>query len=506
MSLKVLKQALEVEQLVGSQSAQVLLRAEALVPGAGREAIEALMAEADLVIGNVDVQTDRVVIDGAAHCQAIYRQGDESTLRALTAQAALSHVFDLPGAQAGLPGRVHAQVENVEAKYENGHMVFYVSVSVAVQVMRLVPTEVITGLEGVDALEADYQEIRSVKLAAENSVSVALTEEVSLPAALDARMALMDWAGVQIDQTAADLGGVRVSGKVNLETLISSGVAGRPVALIKYPVAFEQLVELPEWLTKDVHADATIRRLSTQVEQGEEGEDAILRIEAELLISLQALATDSAMALTDAYTTSGPALEIGRQEISLASRIDRGQCAEAFRGTVLLPEGAPPVGNVLAVRVRPNLGGWSSENGRSVLEGVLEANVLYMPGGSDKLAAARAELPFEITCQGELTEDSWVCVEAVSADANALMSDRIELRCSLIASTETRVIEEISLVQSVQEGEPAAKRPGIVLFWPGRDDSIWSIGKRYNVPVSEVLAMNGGTSLIRQGKALVLRI
>ena len=88
MSLKVLKQALEIEQLVGAESAQVLLRAEALVPGAGREAIEVLMAEADLAIGNVDVQTDRVVIDGTAHCQAIYRQGDESTLRALTAQAA----------------------------------------------------------------------------------------------------------------------------------------------------------------------------------------------------------------------------------------------------------------------------------------------------------------------------------------------------------------------------------------------------------------------------------
>ena len=505
MSLKVLNQALEIEQLVGAQSAQVLLRAEALVPGAGREAIEALMAEADLVIGNTDVQTDRVVIDGVAHCQAIYRQGEESTLRALTAQAALSHVFDLPGAQAGLPGRVHAQVEHVEAKYENGHMVFYVTASVAVQVLRLVPMEVITGLEGVDALESDYQEIRSVKLAAENNVPVTLTEEVSLPAALDARMALMDWAGVQIDQASADLGGVRVSGKVNLETLISSGVAGRPVALIKYPIAFDQLIELPEWLTKDVYAEATIRSLRTQVEQGEEGEDAILRIEAELLIALQALATDSALALTDAYTTSGPALEIERQKID-AARIERSQCAEAFRGTVLLPEGAPPVGNVLAVRVRPNLGGWSSENGRSVLEGVLEANVLYMPGGTDKLAAAQAELPFEITCQGELTEDSWISVEAASADANALMSDRVELRCNLIATMETRVLENVSLVQSVMEGEPAGKRPGIVLFWPGKEDSVWTIGKRYNVPVSEVLAMNGGTSVIRQGKALVLRI
>ena len=46
MPLELTRQSLEIEKLAGAQRAQVLLRAEALVPGAGREAIEALMAEA----------------------------------------------------------------------------------------------------------------------------------------------------------------------------------------------------------------------------------------------------------------------------------------------------------------------------------------------------------------------------------------------------------------------------------------------------------------------------
>ena len=506
MSLKTLHQTLEIEELAGAQSAQVLLRAEALVPGAGRAAIEVLMAEANLVTGNVDVQADRVVIDGTAYCQAIYRQGDEASLRALSAQATMSHVFDMPDVCAGLPSRVNGQVEHVEAKYENGHVVFYITVSVALQVLRLVPEEIITGIEDVPALEADYRQITSVRLAAENSTAVSLADEVALPAALDARSALMEWANAQIEQVSADLGGVRVKGKVNLEALISSGVEGRPVALIKYPLAFDQLIQLPEWLTPDVHATAAIRRLNTRVEQGAEGEDAVLRIEAELLLSLQAFATDAASALTDAYTTSGKALELEREGIEAVARIDHMQCTEAFRGTMLLPEDAPGVGTVLAVRVRPNLSGFHSENGRANLEGVLEATVLYMPTGSDKLASAQAELPFEVVCQGTLTEQSWVRVEAVSADANALMSDRVELRCNLVISGETRVMERHVIVEEVEEADSVKKRPGIVLFWPGGEDSVWSIGKRYNVPVSEVLAMNGGTSVIRPGKALVLKI
>ena len=78
MAISVLKQALEIEELVGSRQGQALLRAEAIVPGAGRDAIETLMSEADLVIGQVDVQEGRVVLEGTALCQAVYRQGDEA--------------------------------------------------------------------------------------------------------------------------------------------------------------------------------------------------------------------------------------------------------------------------------------------------------------------------------------------------------------------------------------------------------------------------------------------
>ena len=136
MALKTMKQTIEAETLVGSAQGQALLRTEALVPGAGREAIEALLAEANLVLGNAEVQTDRVVLDGTAFCQAVYRQGEEPTLRALTAQASLSHAMEIDGAEAGMVCRITGQVEHVEAKYENGHMVFLVTVGLNAQVVR----------------------------------------------------------------------------------------------------------------------------------------------------------------------------------------------------------------------------------------------------------------------------------------------------------------------------------------------------------------------------------
>ncbi len=506
MAISVLRQTLEIEELVGSRQGQALLRAEAIVPGAGRDAIETLMSEASLVIGQVDVQEGRVVLEGTAHCQAVYRQGGEATLRSLTAQAQLNHAFELPGAARDMPCRVAGEVEHVEAKYENGHMVFLVSVGLKLQLWRLAPTEVVSGIEGAETLQTEEESVRSVRLAAEAGVETLVSESVDLPAALEARTALMDWATVTVEGVSADLGGVTVRGRIYVEALIGSAVAGRPVALIKVPLTFERLVEMPDWLCENVYAAARVQRLDTRVEESEEDEDAQMRIEAEVAVSVKAIASSEVAALADAYTTRGPSLQVETQTIEPCVAIERAQASEAFHGTLLLPENAPGAGTVLAVRVRPVVGGWGVDAGRTTIDGVLEATVLYMPGGSDRVASAQSEMPFSVSVQGELDDTSWVTVEAASAEANALMSDRLELRCVLNVGAETRVTRRYTLLSDAQEGEDVKKRPGIVLFWPCDGDDVWSIGKRYNVSVEDVRAMNGGTDIIRQGRALVLKI
>ena len=153
---------------------------------------------------------------------------------------------------------------------------------------------------------------------------------------------------------------------------------------------------------------------------------------------MQANAEDCASALTDVYTTEGSALEVTRAELSLCSGIDRAQFPESVRGTVLLGENAPGVGTVVAVRVRPEIGQRQSEDGRGRIAGLLEATVLYMPGGSDLPASAQAEMPFSIDVPSPISDESWIAVEVVSAEANALMSDRLEMKTMLNVCCETR--------------------------------------------------------------------
>ncbi len=505
MPLKMNKREIEIEREIGYRYFQTLSRAEALVPGAGREAIEPLLWDASAAISRCDVQNDRVVLDGALNCQAVYRQGEENSLRALSAKAVLSQVAEIPGAQPGMLCRAQANVENAELRYENGHMVFQLSLGIFVWVSRLESVEIIESIEDAEDVQARYRELCIVKLAAEASETAVLTERVELPGSLDPRAVLMDWGSVAVDSAQPDLGGLRVKGRVQAETLIASGIEGRPAVTVKYPIAFDKLIELPEWLSRDACVVPSVRSIRSQLEATEDADgEGLLSVQADVRFDIAANTRECVQALADAYSVGGRGLRVERRELELTSGVNCSQTSELVRGTVLLEDGAS-VASVIAVRVLPNIAEVSDGEGRSGVSGLLDACVLYMPNGSDQPRAARTSLPFSVDVPQELEENSAIRISVVSAEANALMSDRLEMKIALNIFCETRETEDVELVRNMEEGAEQRRRPGYVILWPEEGEDAWSIGRRYAIPEALVQAC-AGESCVAPGKALVLRI
>ncbi len=503
MALNVVKKEIEAEREVGYRYVQLLSRAEALVPGAGREAIEPLLSDACAAVSRADVQTDRVVLEGSLSCQAVYRQGEESSLRALSARANIAQAADIPGAQSGMLSRVQLEVEDVEARYENGHMVFQVSLGLHVWVSRLEMIEVITGIEDAPQVQTRSRRLCVVKLAAEANETAVLTGRVEIPRALDARATLMDWGCVTIDSAQPDLGGLRVKGRAAIETLIASGVEGKPAVTVRYPIEFDKLLELPEWLSANACVYPSLRGVRSQLELGEGDEEGALQIQADVRFDIAANVQECVDALEDAYAVGGHSIAVERQELELTTKAACSFQSDTVRGTVLLGEGAS-VGSVIAVHALPNVAEVAREGERSRIRGLIDAAVLYMPNGSDQPASARTSLPFELEVAGALEEDSSIHICVTGAEANALMGDRLEMKIGLNIFCETRLNEHLTLARELSEGEEISRRPGYVICWPSAQEDAWRLAKRYGVAEQSVLDSADGT--VEAGKPLVLRL
>ena len=480
MSITLNRQAMEVERQAAQARVQLPVRAEALASGAGRESVEILMEDAAAAVEQVEVRADRVVVTGSVQCQGIYAQGQEGSVRALTAQAPFEQIFDMEGVRPKMTARARATVEHVEAAYEVGHMVFSVTLGVQVSVSSLSTVEPVTSIDG-EPVQQRTEQLTSLKLNAEAGAMCSLKGSVSLPAELDARVPLMYWARPVVQRLTRDLGGVRVSGETAVEALVLSGVKNRPVILIRYRLPFEQLVELPDWLQGEYRAEGETRSLRLTVEAGE-GQDSALAIECGVQLSLRVLGKDQAEVLADAYQTGENDLELTGETVEVCVQETAVEAEVTCKNTRTLDEGAAPAGTVLATHVLPVIGDWQAQGDKTRVEGVLESTVVYLAAPGGEMASARGEIPFEIELPGALDENAWVEVTSSDAEASTLMSDRLEVRCRLTARGEGRVSREVTLITDVRQVEAAASRRGVALCYPQEGDSLWSLAKRYRVP------------------------
>lgn len=504
MALNVIRQGVEVERLAGEASVQLQARAEALIPGAGRDSVGVLMADGFATISQAAAQTDRLMISGMVFCQAAYRLGQESGARALTAQSGYEQAMDLPGASPEMSVQAEARVDHVETSYESGHMVFLVTLTLRARACGLETVEAVSAIEGIGDIQRREAEICSSKLNAETSDAVSLTDEISLPAALNARVTLMQWAEPVVEKTERDLGGVRVTGEVRVETLIATGVTARPVALVRYALPFDQMISLPDWISGEPEAAASVGRLQLDVKEGGEGEDARLMIDCDLRLTVRMNGQDCVKVMTDAYAAGDTAIEGEYRQLTLCAGVSRCEGQEKFRSTLLLPEDAPGVGTVLAVRVHPAVGGWHTENGKSVIDGVLEATVMYMAAGGDTLSSAQAELPFSMTAGCALNRAAWVGVTAAGAEAGALMSDRLELKCTLRFSAQERLNETVTVLSDVKEAADAPQRSGVGIYYPQPGETLFDVGRRYRISGAELTRINPGAEQAQSGRPLII--
>ena len=348
-----------------------------------------------------------MVVDGTVYCQAVYSQGESAAARAVAAQTGVSEVVDLPGVTARSIIRVQGVVESVEAEYENGRMRFTCAITIQVQALELETVDLISQLSGVNDAQVQFAELCSSKLAAESEAQAQVRQEVALPPALDARVALMDWGQARLGQVSPDLGGVKVTGDVQAEVLIGTGVSARPVALVKVVMPFEQLVELPEWLTANVAADAQVKHLTTSVSPGsDEEEGAVLTLEAQVAVTVRADAQDCATALMDAYATGIPRLSAIGNPWPWPRAARPSTCRKRFGAPCCCPtahRGREPCwaygcgGNQPVERRRGSYPG-GRRPGR---EGVI-------PDRRQRTNSRRSgELPFCVTCQGEWPQEAW---------------------------------------------------------------------------------------------------
>ena len=436
--------------------------------------------------GQYDRQ-DKTEIGGEVRYYLIYLDG-EGTL----ASASFDGTFDcsVPGGE-GVRMQVNPTVENVSCRLGGPRRVS-MKANIGLRPIA-VASEPYTEPEMPEAA-GQIEALRRSMLVGETlmleSGELDLTESVK--AEPDSRL-LSTEGKVLIREARPEAGGVRVRGDLWLSALCADG-EGKPYA-VKGKIPIEELLN-DENVTPAFSAVAWGRCPSlTATPASGEGESSLV-FDARVVLSCLAVTNETVTPMCDLYATACPVEVIKRpltgRYYPACLQGNYTVDGNAALSEIGLGEDTAPVDCRGSATV--SAGG---VNGNEItLEGDVRVQGLFSQGGDEPYAGASFSFPYKVRMSGKepIPEGAnllWnvQCVGChVRCDGQRVTADA-ELALTCLA-TVTDTVEVVSGVTADPEN-PYEKHAGeIVAAYLKNGDSLWSIGRRYHVPLSELVEAN----------------
>ena len=501
-TLDVLREDLPLQRFVGEGVTQAVVEGDVALPGGLREETRVLTCEAMATAARTSAENGRVVLDGKTVFHILYTQGDPTRVNALEASADFTHSSDISGAQAGMTAHTALTVEHVQASAQGGRLHLTAVVRVHSRVFTDEPLSVVSGLRGLDGLMTRTQTMRSARTAGFGAQDVLIRDECELGSVLQITDTLYATAVATVQDVMGGEGRATLSGVIQLEATHLSNMPAHPVVITRHSLPFEETISLAGETGDELCCSVCVRDVA--VISQESGEDGERTLRSEVLLGLRAesVRTREVCLLTDAYTTQGDTLAPEGQEVRMGTAHRAIHTAESGKLT-LYADGQPPIRTPLKATLRPVIADVTRSGGRLLVEGTMEASLLYMTDDDPAPQVFHTEEPFRtvFACDPGLPEA--LTLTAACVDPIPVTGDRVELKFILHLDCYDVALADNSLITGVSTQPAPAEEAGILLCFSHPHETVWELAKRCRVSPESLRSMNPA---LRDGAAESQRV
>lgn len=314
-----------------------------------------------------------------------------------------------------------------------------------------------------------------------------LSEDISLEGEAD-EIIYCD-AEIEISDCRVTNGGAEVKGSVNADVIYYDAMSGEPVHVARR-IPFSNFIELPDTLTGDAHsaACAYIRSVDCNISGDNSGENNKIELDIGYAISVNGAAETDCSYVSDMYMPAY-SLDTESERVNFSGEVNNSvknirveSCSESA-----LDEGS----KVMFVLVRPQIESVSDGDGVKKALGSSLINVVYK--NADSSVSSRSfSGDFEIDLSDISDFDEYIfLVRATSRTAKnseSALCVGYDLEANILSWKNTA--GEMIRSANVMPIEDEKERKPFTLYYPASDESLWDIGKKYNVNVSSIAEAN----------------
>ena len=498
MAIEITRSPLKVDQIAGDERSQILVESDIIVPESNPDIGRILDVAGRISINSKEVIQDKVMVEGAVIYNILYlAENDDRHIASMEVDTSFTNYIDITGVQPKMTSKIFVELEHIDCDIINSRKLNVRSVmDVRMKVFDLVQLDVVDGFSGDCHVEALREPIALSYESGQGEAQTIIRESLELSDNMPTIVEILrkDINIRDIDSKTAD-NKVVVNGTMDIGFLYLCEDTDYPIHYFDEEIEFAHVVDIAgAYQNMDCKSDIRIEDLYLAPKEDLGGDLRLVEVEALMFIEASTIERQHRDILVDAYMPDG-ALAIEVESVVIAEFRGDGQSQTAIKELVVLPESMPRCDTVLYLSAESSMTDQQIYEGKVVVEGVLSVNILYQSKDSGGgIVSFKQDVPFSQEIPVEDLHIGMDCESNIRIERTSfslLAPDEIEVKIILDAKAE--VFEEIKInaIIGLEEGELSSRQQsGIFVYFIRPGDNLWSIAKRYNTTIENILKFN----------------
>jgi len=498
MSNAIGKERIALNKFLGAETSQLLLEGDIVVPDIKPDISRVVRADASAVISRVEAQGDRAAYWGRLDIRMLYFDS-QNAVHNLNISSPIEDFINVEGASKDSWVSLSVDIENFDHWIVNDRKMGYRAVVELLAVaMDGGHIEAVNSIEDLPVSQLKWVNLTSQRIVDKRLEQFAVKDEITLPPNKpNIREILQYTASISNKEIRLSTGRVGISGDLAVSVLYR-GDSDNLIEFEEFSLPFNGAIDMAQArdnLLADVNL--AITDVALRPRPDEDGEDRVITLDVSVAADIGLSIVENMEILDDAYCLDQQ-LNITKQNVSFSRLISRNRTQVNFKEIVQADEDAPKILQILKADGRARIDDKRLIDDKVIVEGIITADILYVAEDDDSpLYNRQAHLPFRQVIETRGAAMDMDCAIELSIDHagfNLLGNNEVELRFLLSFLTTVQqpitahLITDIAFEELSREAIDAM--PGMAIVSVQKDDSLWSIAKRYNARLEELMQIN----------------
>jgi len=357
----------------------------------------------------------------------------------------------------------------------------------------------VTDVSADEQVEVLRKSIKAYNVVAESSEDFMIREELDVPSG---KPSIKDILKMDVKVTGKDFkllsNKVVVKGELNVCTLYIGDMDDNSIQFMEHGIPFTEIFDV-NGVNEDMLCDLdyNIQNVYYQAQEDSDGDVRVVGIEVTLSADIKAGESRSIDVIADAYSPDVDVV-LENRVCHIDEIVDEGRTQTTIKEIIDLPADIPDIIQVYNVVTKPYISETRVENGKIVVEGVIDTYILYLADNEDNpVFSYKQEVPFRQSIEvSNLSPDMACDVKAEIDHCSYSMNTGSEVEVRYILGISSKIIKtsQVDLITGM-ELKPYAdvksrQYPSITIYFVQKGDTLWKIAKQYRTTMQEIIEIN----------------